>query len=165
MSNLTELCKSYGPTLEKVAPWLDGECLLKAIAMNESSLGAYNLPRFEKAYSYNYNGLYANRDLWKRYGDWAAMSYSSWQIMYPTAVELGFTGSPIDLWHDATAINYVVELIKRRIIAKGATEIKQVFDAYNSGSFKDLIVPKDYIEKGCKNYEMFRKSKYGITDT
>lgn len=163
MSHLTELCKSYGPSLEKVAPWLDGECLLKALAMNESALGVYNVPKHEKAY--DLGGTYGKRELWARFGSWAACSYSSWQIMYPVALELGFTGSPMDLWHDDTAINYVVELIKRRIIARGATDIKQVFDAYNSGSFKDSIVPHDYIEKGCKNYEMFRKSKYGITET
>lgn len=157
---ISDICAEYGPTLEKEAPWLDGECLLKAIAMNESAYGAYNVPKFEKAYSLG--GVYGNRALWAKHGDWAACSYSSWQIMYPTAIELGFTGSPIDLRQDRTAIYYVVELILRRCIRKGATEIRQVFDMYNSGSFRDSIVPQTYIDKGILNYERFHTEKHGV---
>lgn len=163
MSALGDLCKQYGGTLEKEAPWLDGECLLKAIAMNESSYGSYNLPRFEKAYSYNQKGIYSNRDLWAKYGDWAACSYSSFQIMYPTALELGFNGSPMDLWKDSTAIYYVVELILRRTIRKGATTVQHVLDAYNSGTFKDNNIPQEYINKGMIAYQRFLSEKNGKT--
>lgn len=159
MAVITELCKQYGPTLEKEAPWLDGECLLRAIAMNESAFGTYNVPKHEKAY--DLGGVYGNKSLWAKYGAWAACSYSSWQIMYPTALELGFNGSPADLWRDGTAIYYVVELILRRGIRKGATTVDQLFDMYNSGSFKDGIIPQVYIDKGVLNYNKFKNEKIG----
>lgn len=157
---ITELCIQYGPTLEKEAPWLDGECILRAIAMNESAYGTYNVPKYEKAY--DLGGVYGSKELWRKYGAWAACSYSSWQIMYPTALELGFNGSPADLWRDGTAIYYVVELILRRSIRKGAKSIQDIFDAYNSGSFRDNIIPQEYIDRGVKNYKKFHEEKFGV---
>jgi len=143
--HLSEICRTHGLVLEKSAPWLDGEILLKSIATVESSYGLNNIPKYEKAY--DRGGIYYNTTLGMKYGAWAACSYSSWQIMFPTATELGFTGTPIDLCNDAIAIYWVIEYIKKRALDKGATKIQEIYDAFNSGSFRDKFIPTDYIGK------------------
>lgn len=157
--NLREIIVSHAPMLQPKVSWADAASLLAAIAEVESSFGLYNLPKHEKIF--DYGGKYFNRDLWEDWGAWAACSYSSFQIMFPVACELGFRGSPEDLWNDDVAILWVLELIDRRILSKGAKTIEQFGDAYNSGSFTDSIVPMDYISKFVKAYNEV-SSKYGL---
>lgn len=147
---LIEIIKSQGPVLTKKAPWIDGVAALAALAEIESRFGERNVPKYEAGY--DWRGKYASSALLSKFGAMAACSWSSWQLMYPVAVELGCTLRPHDLQNDEVAILWVMEYIDKRIIQKGCTSMIQFFDAYNSGSFRDSIVPGEYIDKGLKSY-------------
>lgn len=131
--------------------------ILKALATVESSFGTNNVPRFEKAYSPM--GIYYNSEQKERYAKWGAAaccSYSSFQIMYTTACELGFDSQPWSrnpsiLSNDEVAIFYVIEYIKKRVISRGAQTVEQLFDIYNSGSL-DKNIPADYIRVAMQAY-------------
>lgn len=159
--DLNLLIEKNAQMLQPSLPFAKAAPLLKAIARVESSFGCFNIPKYERAF--DFNGAYFNneqRERWLKWGAWAACSYSSFQIMYTSAAELGFdkapwNRSPADLMDDAVAIIWVIELIKKRILSKGAQDIRQVFDAYNSGTFKDLIIPHEYIEKATKFYHEY----------
>lgn len=142
-------------------PWADPVLLIASIAEVESKFGFYNVPNYEKAF--DLGGPYAKDGLWFRWGSWAACSYSSFQIMYPVAVELGFNGerSPLELWDDDVAFHFVLEYIKKRILGKGASSIDEFADAYNSGSFKDKNIPQEYIRDFKLAYENVN-SKYQL---
>ena len=146
---LAELCRDFAPLVE--APnSINAEALLLAIADVESSAGTQNLPRFEPAYSIG--GFYWKRarhvrQEWRRWGDFAACSFSSWQILFVVAFELGFRGDPIALREDVLAVRWVVELLNRRIFGREAKTVRDVADGWNSGSFKDANVPQAYVEK------------------
>ena len=153
-NELRVLCNSLSVSLSS-PPDMDAAALLRALAQVESSGGAQAIPRFEPAYSiggYYYRRAKHVRDLWREYGDWAACSYSPWQILYVVASELGFDGSPIHLRDATVAGKYVVRYLNRRIFARGAKTIAEVGDAYNSGSFADQMVPTQYIDKLDKAY-------------
>ena len=135
---------------------VDGAKLLIAIAQVESSGGTNAIPRHEQAYSiggYYYRNAKHVRVLFKEWGDWAACSYSSWQIMFITATELGYTGTPIDLRKDHIAIPYVVKYLNVRAFDKESfkkdprSSLDKAADAYNSGSYADKNIPEDYIAK------------------
>lgn len=147
---LRKLVLLHGAALSIKAPWANGVALLAALAEAESWFGVYNIPKYEPAY--DSGGRYFDHKLWMKWGSWAACSYSSWQIMYPVAIELGFDGRPQDLWDDETAIHWVMEYIDRRILKRGCNTVEQFADAYNSGSFKDRNVPELYIEKFVGHY-------------
>src|SRR3990172_8801782 len=68
---------------------------LSALSMCESSGGIHRVPRFEPGYGPS--GKYYNRDLYAKWGAWACCSYSSFQILFTTATELGYTGNPVEL--------------------------------------------------------------------
>lgn len=154
---LKRLIILHGDTLNQKAPWCDGVAALGALAEIESSFGKYNIPKHENAF--DVGGKLFSKSLWERWGAWAACSYSSWQLMFPVAVELGFTGRPQDLWDDETAILWVMEYIERRILKRGCTTIEDFADAYNSGSFKDNIVPRVYIVKFVSAYHTIRQRR------
>lgn len=155
---LDKICEVHGNYLQKYAPWCDCEVLLKTIATIESSYGKFK-KRYEKAY--DFGGRYENKYLLEKYGKEAACSLSSFQIMFTTAVEMGFKGSPYELNYDEIAIYYVIEFIQRRILDKGANTLQQVFDAFNSGNFKDKNVPQEYIDKSINVYIALHKEKFG----
>ena len=139
--------------LQPSIPWANAVALLGALAEVESSFGVHNQARFERAY--NYGGSLCNVDQKEKlyqWGAWAACSYSSFQIMYPTACELGFDvkpwlRSPGDLFDDEVAIHFVLRYIQRRIIDRGAKTVREFGDAYNSGNHRDHIVPIEYMNK------------------
>lgn len=147
-AKLKALIVTRGPTLE--IGWADPVCLLASLAEIESAFGLLAIPKHEKAY--DWGGTYFNRALWSKWGSWAACSYSSFQIMFPAAVELGFSGSPMDLWDDEIAIHWVIDFIQKRILDKGASTLEQFADAYNSGSCKDAFVPTEYITRFVASY-------------
>lgn len=144
-SDLKQIILKHGPLLTKKASWLDGVAALGALAEIESSFGEFNIPKYERAY--DVTGKYFNRELWLKWGAWAACSYSSWQIMYPVTVELGFSGTPIQLMDDEIAVLWVLEYIDKRILARGCNNLKHFADAYNSGSFRDANIPETYINR------------------
>ena len=100
-------CEQYGPQLRVAAP-LDGPTVMRAIASNESSIGANCGPRHEPAY--DAGGTYGNgavmQPLLVEYGSAAACSYGPWQMMF-----CNYSGaySPADLLVDlqASAVEFV----------------------------------------------------------
>lgn len=134
----------------KVPDGVDPVLLLGTIAEIESGFGQYALPKYEKLY--DFGEKYSDHAKWLKWGAWAACSYSSFQIMYPTACEFGFDSAPwnrnpMDLWDDEIAVLFVVDLLNTRILGRGARNLFQIADAYNSGSFQDDVYPMEYINK------------------
>lgn len=147
--------QQYGGLLDCADLGLNPYLLLGAIAYCESSLGIDNKPRFEKAYApggHYYRISLPVQDSYKQFGKDAACSYSSFQILYITAYEMGYRGTPRELADDMVAIQYVIRFLNRRIIRGGASDLEDIADAYNSGTFRDDNVPTAYIEKFTRAY-------------
>lgn len=166
MKSLEQIIIENADKLEvsKLTFEIDSVALLKAIAMRESTYSSNNKPRFEAAFfkgGYYYKHSENLQNKVNLYGQLASCSYSSFQIMYITANELGFNGKPNELNNDEIAIEYVIKLINKRIINKNPKDIRDIFDAYNSGNFKDKNIPFDYI-KYCLNWynRFISKEKY-----
>ena len=126
-----------------------------ALFLNERYNATNSSPRFERAYSAG--GRYCDPTLWVQYGRAAACSYSNWQIMFPVAVELGYRGTPEALDEDATAIVWVVQLLRKRLVKfarqeDGRATLSELLDAYNSGNPRDANVPHEYIARGAEHY-------------
>jgi len=127
---------------------LDGEALLWAVYYCEHYDKHNRRPRFEAAYAPG--GIYFSRSPqirqgYAKWGSWACCSFSNFQIMYPTAVELGYSGPPLALDKDEVAIPYVIKYINTRCLARGAKTPEEVADCYNSGTHLDKIKPEKYI--------------------
>jgi len=136
----------------------DKVSILKTIAVCESSFGVMNHSRFEPAYftgGFYYEKSEVVRDLVEKFGKSAACSYSSFQILFVTACELGFHGTPEELGNDDIAIFWVMKFINKRIIHKNPEKIEDIFDAYNSGSFRDKNVPLGYVSKAMYFYSLY----------
>lgn len=157
---LRKICLNMGPALVGLShegKAVNGAALLMAITGLESSFGQRRLfVKMEPGYApggHYYKKSQEVRGLWYTYGCLAASSYGSFQIMFVTARELGFTGHPIDLQKDENCAYWASVLIRRRIMgSQGASTLTQVLDAYNSGNSRDRIVPADYIAKGHRLY-------------
>ena len=145
---ITKIIKEWAPKL-RVPDTLNGEAILWAIYNCEKYTPTNPKPRFEPSYAPGgvwYELAQAVRDEWAQYGEAAACSYSNFQIMYPTAVELGYIGPPQTLDRDALAIAFVVRYLNIRVFAQGAKTPEEVADAYNSGTFKDSVKPESYMK-------------------
>lgn len=84
-------------------------------------------PGYEKRYvkgKPNYNQYY------EKYGEGASASYGLGQVMYPTAVDLGYEGDPEGLYDPATSLSYAAKYIKRN---QAATP-EEIATLYNTGS-------------------------------
>lgn len=136
---------------------VDGGRLLYTIAGLESTFGQRReFVRFEPGYGpggYYYRNAEHVRELWHRYGVLAASSFGSFQVMFITAYELGFKGHPIDLQQDMLSAYWAARLIGDRFIARQkASSLREIFDAYNSGNWRDGVIPVNYVTKGVKLY-------------
>jgi hypothetical protein len=131
------------------------------LAEIETSYGENNFPKHEAAY--DWHGKYFDFTNWKLHGSLAACSYGPWQIMFGVAVELGFNFhiQPYSLTEPINSIHWVIEYICRRALHKGADNIERIFDAYNTGNFRDGIIPIHYIEKGVNAYHLVGE-KYNL---
>ena len=133
---------------------LDPVRVLKAIAWNESDYGQNTTPLKEPAYLPG--GRYFTPEQaarYKRYGVAAAKSYSSFQILYPTACEMGFSGTPQGVDADREAIRWVVELLNRRTFDRDAARtIEQIGDGYNSGRVGGFL-PREYMRELREHYD------------
>lgn len=146
--NLVKIIQNWAPVLlQPKIEWAETRALLAALAEVESNFGENAVPKYEKAF--DWNGPWARPDILKRWGAWGACSYSSFQIMYQVAVELGFDSerSPAELHEDEVAFIYVAAYIDRRILRCGAKSVRDFADGYNSGSHRDDIIPIQYIER------------------
>ena len=170
---LDVLCRQWG---DEVSGDLDGFCLLSTIAMVESSGGRNNYPNFEPYWiPKGKSGIIENsrqtgrhpisntlvNHRFEMYGLSAGCSFSSFQILYHTAADIGYTGAPWMLWNDDMAIRWVVALLSR-IIASGADTIEKIADAWNSGNHKDDIVPVEYIEEFRKTYNEIYEAEHEL---
>jgi hypothetical protein len=156
---LREVCEKYGPSIRGLmyqGRAVDGSLLLWAIAGCESAFGRQReFVRAEPAYmpGGRYHRAPHLRGMYQHWGVLAASSFGSFQILFVAAAELGYSGHPIDLQKDETCGMWATELIKRRfIVGQGAKTLRDVLDAYNSGTYKDAGVPESYIEKAERYY-------------
>ena len=124
--------------------------LLRAIADVESTYGADSTPRHEPAYCRG--GRYFGAAMTKLYGCAAHCSYGPWQVMYPTARELGFTGTPEELANPETNCLYAVRYLNAR--AASATTLGQIARCYNGGNIHAAAVPQSYIDKLVAAYRL-----------
>jgi hypothetical protein len=148
--SLRDTCHAFGAALTlpleafEGTP-VEGARLLWALAGVESTYGRdREVARLEPAYQPGgsvYRGSSAIRELWGHYGALAACSFGTWQMMAPTARELGHTGHPCDLQTDVVLAPLVVRFLDRR----RPSSLAEVADAYNSGSCRDRIIPEAYI--------------------
>jgi len=157
---LKSLIEYYGVLLEKDLPLsISGVQLLGAIAENESSFGVYNVSKHETAW--DQGGKYFDKELWTLHGSDAATSRSSFQLMYPIAVrEYGLSKeiTPQEFGQDHVAIYYVLKYIKKKL-SLGASNLVEIFDSYNSGSYQDAQSDhvKQYVQRGLDNYASVRQ--------
>ncbi len=142
-------------TLEPVDP----QVMLGAFSLCESSGGKNNVPKHETAY--DIGGKYCKGkqfELCNQYGEAAACSYSSFQLMFICFYEMGFTPTPLQAGNDEYALPVVVKFFNKRIFKDGAANdvnfLCMAGDSYNSGNWKDSNVPADYIKKLLKNYHL-----------
>lgn len=108
--------------------------LLWAIHQQEAS-GKVQVPsRYEPQFYERYikgNSEFAQAV--KRYGKEAvASSYGPWQIMYPTAVEMGYQGRPGALSDAAISLPYVIKYL-RKLETKFGDDTAKIIHAYNAG--------------------------------
>lgn len=152
-------------TLEPVDP----QVFLGAFSLNESSGGKNNKPKHEAAY--DIGGRYCKGkqlELVQEYGQAAACSYSSFQLMFICFYEMGFTPTPLQAGNDEYALPAVVKFFNKRIFKDGTANdvnfIGLTGDAYNSGNWRDGNVPTDYIKKLIANYHAaFASGLFDIT--
>lgn len=158
-------------TDDELVPGVSLARLLNAIARVESSGGINNWPRIEVAYlpkgaSFTVQGRvlvgtgtaftaeaarrYFGLPEESRLG--SAASWSPWQILYHTAVEQGFDGLPHKL-HEPLVAEPFVKRRLTKIAQRGAVKVEHFADAWNSGSFRDSIIPAKYIADVVRAYK------------
>ena len=158
IQKLNDLIESKAKSLKNTDFNFDKVAFLKALAMCESSFSRNNVPRFEPLYfkdGFYYRKSPLVRDLVEKFDRDAACSYSSFQILFVTAFEFGFKGNPSELKDDSIALPIVITFINKRIIRFKPNRIEDMFDAYNSGNFKDNIIPEAYINKAMTWYNYY----------
>jgi len=147
----------------------DMDTVLKAIAQVESSGGGNNYPRFERSFApaglvvivqgrtiqcTGHNFSQVAKDRYTRWGMASACSFGPWQMLYHTAADHGFKGAPWEMWGTQVVEPLVrAELLRR--FKQGADTITKIADAWNSGSFTDVNIPGDYIQKVTAAFKAF----------
>lgn len=159
-SAIPGLVTSLSLNLQLEGTGINRERLLLALAGNESNFGRQCGLRTE--FGYSPRGKYYNafqKAAFSAYGKAACGSWGPWQILYPTAYELGFRGQPWELFGAAACLTWAVALINRRIlpgIPRGLSEQKflaKFADAYNTGSWKKGQPPANYIAELWGHYQ------------
>jgi hypothetical protein len=134
----------------------DPELILAALAYCETKFwdSKWQKPRVEPAYlpgGRYYAASLGLRKAYAQYGPDAAASWGPWQLMFPTAVELGYTGNPSDLVEQSA--EFVVAYLNRRVLYLTGLNLEDIPDGYNSGSCLDRIIPRAYIKEFIEAYE------------
>lgn len=128
---------------------LDLNGVLWALGGVESSFGKFaHQPRFEKAFARG--GRYFDKDLDAKFGDASAMSYGPWQVMFVNAYRVtgGFV-APDELRGMTHAAQVATVLwLDNAVLDRGARTIREIADAWNTGSHRDSILPApEYLER------------------
>jgi hypothetical protein len=161
LTALLEACRQEGVRLNgcvthRTKP-VDGATLLWAIAGSETNFGLKSeYVREEKAYmpgGYYYRNAGYIRTEQARWGVLACSSFGAFQIMYPLAYELGYREHPVLLQNDKICAKWAADAILKRFVRQGCLTLTDLFDAYNTGSSRDMNVPEAYIAKGIGFYE------------
>src|SRR5262252_7951217 len=130
---------------------VNGTALLLAIADNETS-GGTRAAASKHENAYCYSGPYFNKQLAELSREWGCAAHSSWgpwQIMYITAVEAGYSGDPVALRSADASLPFVIETLNRRVFKRlFFVTLSDIFDAWNSGTARDHIIPSEYIARG-----------------
>ena len=123
---------------------VDFEALLWAIGGVESSHGTFFGPRHENAYCRG--GRYFSRVLTRKHNCMAHCSYGPWQIMFANAVAIKKPITPELMLDPLHALPITVGWM-RRVVGRGARNVRDIADAWNSGSHRDKFIPVAYIKK------------------
>jgi hypothetical protein len=156
---LKQLIREYAPQLHVQDTDIDPERCLAALLSNESNFGKNTKPRVEKVYlpGGKYSKTALVKKAYKEYGESAASSLGPWQIMYVTALELGFKGSPDELAEPENNLEMVIKYLNKRALDKGVMTMSQVADCFNSGNAFDSVKPTGYIRKAIMAYNGLAK--------
>jgi len=113
---------------------LQDQKLLWAINQKEASGRPFVRPRYEPAFYHRYIAWNIRfREAERRYGSRAvSSSYGPWQIMYSTAVELGYEGPPDHLNHASVSLPYVLRYLNQ-LRATFDGDMAKVISSYNAG--------------------------------
>lgn len=127
--------------------------LLWALNMMEASGSEKAKKRFEPNF---YNKYLKGKKEWmeheKKFGREAiSSSYGPWQIMYPTAVSLGYKGSPDALAKPEVSLPLVQKYVAK-LNRKFDGDLEKVFSAYNAGEGGVGSNP-DYVRKAMDSYK------------
>ena len=139
-----ELCRMGGAMLRGAPADVDFDALLYAIGGVESSFGKWFGPRHEKAYCRG--GRYFDRKLTRKYNCLAHCSYGYWQVMYANAARINARVEPSLMLDPLHALPITIGWMQH-VVGRGAVTVRDIADAWNSGSHRDAIVPVRYIEK------------------
>lgn len=143
----------------KLPPGVTPRRLLKAIASVESSGGLNAVARHERGFCPN-EGPGTRARLRKagaegrhmQYGCLSCCSYGPWQVLYHTAADLGYVGAPALLGDPAVNVMWAITLLNR-IVARGAADLRDIADAYNSGTHRDENRVPEYTTKVAAAYD------------
>ena len=179
VEQLIALINEHAPRL--TIQGVDSRRLMWAIAKRETSSGRMaDRTRFEPSYSGNWHrsfykegrSMYDRSQIvkaaWRAWGDRAACSYGVFQIMYTTALDTGLLGlpdPPEKLLDPNINFSVFIKLVQRILahydFSVGTIKtLRDIADAYNSGNYRDQIVPEGYIDAVLEEYnnaaELFR---------
>jgi soluble lytic murein transglycosylase-like protein len=120
--------------------------LIEAIIMRESSGNPNVKDRYEPGF---YKQYIVKMGLPETEGRKRATSYGLMQIMYQSAIEDGYQGSPEVLRQIDVGINWGVRHLRKKIKFYGVQDINRAIAAYNAGSprWKDgKFVNQGYVD-------------------
>lgn len=146
----------WAPLLKHCPEQFDPVRLLRAFSIVESDGGRNNMPRVEPAYAPSHGRYWLTSPIlqadYQRYGLGVAASWGPLQVMYLTARELGYEGPPWYLADPDLGVRWGAELLEHRVLP-GVGNLRDIADGYNSGSWRDAIVPGAYIERYISTYQ------------
>ena len=132
--------------------------LLWALNMKEASGKSKAKSRYEPNY---YNQYLKGKKNWRlhlkidpeqKWGKEAiSSSYGPFQIMYPTAVQYGYKGSPADLEKPEVSLPYVQKYVNA-LSKKFNGNIEKIFSAYNAGE-KGVGSNPEYTKEAMDHYK------------
>lgn len=137
-----------------VPPGMEQKAILAAITLPETNWGErWQAGLFEAAYYRGgkwYNAAHVRKAV-QQYESLASCSYGPWQLLYISALELGYSGHPTGLMDPAVSCPFVVKYLNTR--CKNPTRPEDYADAYNSGTNTDRFIPVDYTRIFMEGYQ------------